>query len=39
VVAKKDESNNAIILGTTIPIGIIFLAGMAYLIFKKMKKK
>ena len=39
VVAKKDESNNAIILGTTIPIGIIFLAGMAYLILRKMKKK
>ena len=35
----KDESNNAIILGITIPIGIIFLAGASYLIFKKMKKK
>ena len=35
----KDESNNAVILGTTIPIGIIFLVGTAYLIFKKMKKK
>ena len=35
----KDESNNVVILGITIPIGIIFLAGTAYLIFKKMKKK
>ena len=35
----SDENNNAVILGTTIPIGIIFLAGMAYLIFKKMKKR
>jgi hypothetical protein len=35
----KDESSNAIILGIAIPIGIIFLAGTAYLIFKKMKKK
>ena len=35
----KDKSSNAVILGITIPIGIIFLAGMAYLIFKKMKKK
>ena len=39
VMAKKDESNNAVILGTTIPIGIIFLAGVSYLIFRKMKKK
>ena len=35
----KDESSNAVILGITIPIGIIFLAGTAYLIFKKVKKK
>ena len=35
----KDESNNAVILGITIPIGIIFLAGVSYLIFRKMKKR
>ena len=35
----KDESSNAVILGITIPIGIIFLAGVSYLIFRKMKKK
>ena len=35
----KDKSSNAVILGTTILIGIIFLAGMVYLIFRKMKKK
>ena len=35
----KDESNNVVILRIIISIGIIFLAGMTYLIFKKVKKK